>query len=263
VLREAAEYPNSFVELGPGDERIETDRYTLCMSAGKLSNTVQRQRFAREEIDDVLEEVRSLLRALGRLRTQWEIGSAAQPDDLATQLLERGLVRDHDPFAVALALRTEPPRSPGELLARQVETQDEYIAATEVQLEAFGSSTEEIAEQRATALHRWHRSPSIMHAVWMEGQIVGAGTCSWTPHGLALFAGATLPRARGRGVYRALINARWREAAGRPAPALITQAGEMSRPILERLGFEPVGRIEMLIDEFGTGESHKAGVTVV
>lgn len=25
----------------------------------------------------------------------------------------------------------------------------------------------------------------------------------------------------------------------------------MSRPILERLGFEPVGRIDILLDEFG------------
>ena len=64
MLRDAAEYPNSFMALGPGDERIETDRYTLCMSeGGKLSNTVQRQRFERTEIDDVLAEVRSLLRA--------------------------------------------------------------------------------------------------------------------------------------------------------------------------------------------------------
>ena len=34
-------------------------------------------------------------------------------------------------------------------------------------------------------------------------------------------------------------------------PALITQAGAMSRPILERLGFEAVGRIDILLDEFG------------
>ncbi len=251
MLREAAEYPNSFIELGPGEERIETDRYTLCMSAGKRSNTVQRQRFAGEELDEVLAEVRSLLLERGRVRTQWEIGSAAEPDDLAAQLLARGLVHDRDPFAVAVVLRSPPPAPAAGLLARRVETEDEYVGATEVQLEAFGADPQEIAEERVGARERWRRSPSIMHAVWLEGEIVGAGTCSWTPHGLALFGGATLPRARGRGVYRALIEARWREAASAPAPALITQAGAMSQPILERLGFEPVGRIETLVDEFG------------
>jgi GNAT superfamily N-acetyltransferase len=253
VLREAAEYPNSFAGLGPGEERIETERYTLCMSASTFSNTVQRQRFAREEIDDVLEEVRSLLRERGRARTQWEVGSTAEPGDLVTQLLERGLVRDHEPFAVALALRTTPPPPPDGLLVRRVETDEEYIAAKLVQFEAFGTSAEEIAERRAVMPGSWREAPKIVHAVWLDGEIVGSGTCSWTPHGLALFGGATLPRARGRGVYRALIAARWREATATGATALITQAGAMSRPILERMGFRPVGRVDMLVDDFGHG----------
>jgi len=252
VLREAAEYPNSFVALGPDDERIETDRYTLCMSAAKRSNTVQRARFAREEIDEVVREVRSELRSRGRTRTQWEVGSAPEPDDLVEQLLARGLVRDSDPFAVALALRSAPPAPPEGLLVRRVQTDEEYIAAKLVQFEAFGAPAEEIADRRAAMPGRWREAPKIVHAVWLDGEIVGSGTCSWTPHGLALFGGATLPRARGRGVYRALIDARWREATSADAPALITQAGAMSRPILERLGFRPVGRVDMLIDDFGT-----------
>jgi hypothetical protein len=35
---------------------------------------------------------------------------------------------------------------------------------------------------------------------------------------------------------------------------LVTQAGSMSRPILERLGFERVGRIDVLVDEFGIAD---------
>jgi hypothetical protein len=73
VLRELAEYPNSYGPLGPHDERIETDRFTLCMASGKRWNTVQRQRFRAEEIDDVVAEVRSLLRARGRVVTQCEV----------------------------------------------------------------------------------------------------------------------------------------------------------------------------------------------
>ena len=75
--------------------------------------------------------------------------------------------------------------------------------------------------------------------------------CAVTPYGLALFGGATLSRARGRGAYRALIHARWQEAAESGTPALITQGGSMSRPILERLGFRSIGRIDMLVDDFG------------
>jgi hypothetical protein len=74
LLREVAEYPNAFGPLGANEERIETDRYTLWMGLGRSWNTVQRQRFAEEEVDEVLAEVGGLLCARGRERTQWEVG---------------------------------------------------------------------------------------------------------------------------------------------------------------------------------------------
>jgi GNAT superfamily N-acetyltransferase len=251
VLRELAEYPNSFGPLGRGDERIETDRFTLCMGAGRRWNTVQRQRFRADEVDNVLDEVRSLLRARKRDRTQWEIGSAAEPRDLAELLLARGFVRDKEPYAVALVLTREPPAGPTEIVARRVETFDEFAAGHAVQAEAFGMPEEEIAESRATLTERWRDTPNLMHAAWLNGVMVSAGTCAPTPHGLLLYGGATRERARGRGAYRALLRARWDEAVARGTPALMTQAGAMSRPILERLGFEPVGHVHMLLDEFG------------
>jgi hypothetical protein len=57
-----------------------------------------------------------------------------------------------------------------------------------------------------------------------------------------------LERARGRGAYRALVRARWDDAAERGTPALIVHAGRMSRPILERLGFQAVAEIDVLED---------------
>jgi hypothetical protein len=44
-MREVAECPSSFTPLGRKDERIETERYTVCMREGMRHNTVQRQRF--------------------------------------------------------------------------------------------------------------------------------------------------------------------------------------------------------------------------
>lgn len=256
MLREIAEYPNSFGPLGPRDERIETDRFTLCMGAGENWNTVQRQSFGEEEVDGVLDEVRALLRARGRGKTQWEVGSSAEPRDLVNLLLARGLVRDKDPYAVALVLTEAPlPPAPG-VVARRVETYEEFAAANEVQWQAFESPENEIAERRALLPRSWREaSPNIMHAAWLDDEIVAAGTCAPTEHGLLLYGGATVARARGRGAYRALLRARWDEAATRGTPALITQGGSMSRPILERLGFLPVGHVHMLLDEFDCGRS--------
>jgi GNAT superfamily N-acetyltransferase len=132
-----------------------------------------------------------------------------------------------------------------------VETYEEFVAANEVQWEAFEAAPDEVEEYRAMLPDRWQDPKVMMHAAWLDGAIVSAGTCSATDHGLVLFGGATRPAARGRGAYRALIHARYQEAVARGTPALLTQAGAMSRPILERRGFRAVGRIDMLLDRFG------------
>jgi hypothetical protein len=249
VLREVAEYPNSFGPLAAGDERIDTGRYTLCLGPGSTWNTVQRQRFPLEEVDDVLAEVRAELRSRGRTQTQWEVGSSAAPG-LVDALLERGLVPDRDPYAVALVLIREPPAIPPVFTARQVETLEELEAAAEVQWEAFEATPEEIAEARRLLPERFRDGTNLRHAIWLEGEIVCTGISAPTERGLLLYGGATRSSARGRGAYRALIRARWDDAVALGTPALITQGGSMSRPILERLGFEWVGEVHMLLDVF-------------
>jgi GNAT superfamily N-acetyltransferase len=52
-----------------------------------------------------------------------------------------------------------------------------------------------------------------------------------------LYGGSTLPEFRGRGLYTALLAARAQEAKRRGYQFLAIDAGDMSRPIVERLGF--------------------------
>jgi hypothetical protein len=224
-------------------------RYTLCLGPGSTWNTVQRQRFALDELDEVLEEVRAHLRQRGRTQTQWEVGSSA-PAGLVEALLARGVQLDKDPYAVALVLTSAPPAMRPGFSARQVETMEELEAACAVQWEAFDSTPEAIAEAKTLLPTLFRESETLRHAVWLDGEIVCTGTASPTEHGLLLYGGATAERARGQGAYRALIRARWDDAVALGAPALITQGGSMSRPILERLGFERVGEVHMLLDVF-------------
>jgi predicted acetyltransferase len=67
-----------------------------------------------------------------------------------------------------------------------------------------------------------------------------------------LSGGATAPWARGRGAYRALVRARWEDAAARGTPTLAVQAGSMSAPILRRLGFEKVMQFRRIEDVAST-----------
>ena len=72
----------------------------------------------------------------------------------------------------------------------------------------------------------------------VDGRVVGSAGAGYTDAGLYLGGGSVEKAARGRGVY---LGTR----------ALVVQAGEMSRPILERLGFRTVCTIRLFVDDSG------------
>ncbi len=148
------------------------------------------------------------------------------------------------------ARATSWPQPPG-VSARRVASIDELVSGASNpergvrrRLPTWSSSS----RRRPTSQRRASIGSTFL--AFVDGTPVAAGYASYTPLGLLLFGGATLPSARGRGAYRALVAARAREAVERGTPVLVTHAGQMSRPILERLGFTPVARIDRLLDVF-------------
>jgi hypothetical protein len=91
---------------------------------------------------------------------------------------------------------------------------------------------------------------NVVYLAYVDGTPVARATGSFGEHGVTLFGGSTLPEARSRGAYRALVAARWDDAVARGTPVLVTQAGPMSRPILAQLGFREVCEIRILLDAF-------------
>ena len=90
--------------------------------------------------------------------------------------------------------------------------------------------------------------PSRSFTALIDGRVVGTATAYVGDAGVNLFGGSVAEDARGRGVYRALVQARWELANERGTPALTMQAGRMSKPIAERLGFEFVGQARLYVD---------------
>src|SRR5439155_1062145 len=140
---------------------------------------------------------------------------------------------------------------------RTVTTLEEYLTALEIDWEAFGVPPAEREERRAQDAELWPemRDRGVAHhyIAYLDGRPVGFGRGMFAPGAVVLLGGAVLPEARGRGVYKALVRARWDAAVARGTPALVVQAGQMSEPILERLGFEPLGTVHLLVDELTAG----------
>lgn len=256
MIRELAENPNVHQAPSPGRELV-TDpagRFAVYLSAGTgpHSATVQRVRLDAGEVAAAVEEIRALLREHGREGAEWELGESCLPPDLVEQLAAFGIVPDEDePVAtgMVMAVGAESGDPPG-ASARRVTSIDELVTARCIQHEAFGGTADEVELAQAEADFAAEGTAGSTFLAFVDERPVAAGYAAYTALGLLLFGGATLPSARGRGAYRALVAARAREAVARGTPVLVTHAGKMSQPILERLGFTPVARIDRLLDVF-------------
>ena len=257
MILELAENANTYTELGPGEERLVDDRFVVWLgpTPGAWFTVVQRVRLEPATVEPALAKIRQLLAARGRRDASWEVAASATPSDLADRLLGLGLVPDDEPEAVGMVLDAPPAPSPlsRKVVARRVRTLDEYETAERIAATAFGLPAGLLEERLAAAGPAFaaEGTRGATFLAFLDGRPVARATSSYTPHGVLLFGGATLTEARGRGAYRALVQARWADAVVRGTPVLVTHAGALSLPILRRLGFRELSRIRILRDAFG------------
>jgi GNAT superfamily N-acetyltransferase len=86
------------------------------------------------------------------------------------------------------------------------------------------------------------REPMALVVAMTGDEAVGSARVDFGPGATfaGLFSAVTVPAWRGRGIYRALVAYRAGLAAARGYRYLRVETSLMSRPILRRLGFEPV-----------------------
>lgn len=252
-LREYAEVPDRFSRIADGSSVTRFDDGRICVLQGPTWASISAPNVDAGAVGELLELAHELVPA--EKGAVWWLGPSARPADIADRLRAAGLTEPRDRVGrlIALALTDEPAAVPAGVDVRRVETFEDFAAAREVQWDAFDTPAErresgrrrldaEFEETMATGI------PAGFIAV-LEGRVAASAMSVPADRGVFLIAGATAPWARGRGLYRALIRARWDDAVARGTPALITQANpETSYPILKRLGFEDVCEIVRLED---------------
>jgi GNAT superfamily N-acetyltransferase len=256
AVRRFAEDPEAFIgEIPLPARRIARPSFTLVLSPSPTQSTVSRVATSPLEIDATVAEVRRLAREAGYTRTAWSIGPSARPQGLVKLLTERGFIpatrAPLEPELAAMALIQPPPPAPAGVEARPIRSLDEYRQALRIGIEAFGETEEDAVGWLAAAPELWKQQDGVhrfAHLAFVDGRPVGFAMAAVAPEGLLLGGSGVLSSARGRGAYRALLAARWESAVGLGTPVLVIQAGAMSRPILERCGFEQTCRIDVLDD---------------
>jgi hypothetical protein len=212
------------MEPAPGRLLHVDERFALTAEVGHTWTAVERIRLTGADVEVAVARVDAFMLEAGTVRASWWLCERSTPDDVEEQLLAAGCVRDEaDYLHSAMVLTREPPPVDG-IETRRIATPEELAEAFAVQQAVFGADATGEPE----------------YAAWIDGRIAAVGRTLWTSVGGYLIGGATAGWARGRGAYRAVVRARWDEAVRRGTPALAVGAGPMSRPILERLGFEQV-----------------------
>ena len=257
TVRLFAEEPDRYLpDPEPPARRVLDDRFVLFLGPTPLVNFVSSVRVDADGVRDLVDEIRSLVLP-DRRRIVWIVGPSCTPSDLRERLGELGFVPAErppfEPVATAMAL-TEPP-DVGEtetVVVRPVETYADYVLTDEIAGSAFDEDEQDRAVWAETAPERYAaysvRDDYIRFVALVDGAPVATGMANAGELGLLLGGAGTTAAARGRGAYRALVRARWDEAVRRGTPALVILAGAMSRPILERVGFQCICEVSVLLD---------------
>lgn len=258
-VRRQALHPFSTLPLAAGFRLVEGPHVFAVLHQLPYPQVIEpRDGLIVTDVDAAIEEARTRVREHNREMLVWLTG----PDHpwLGDALAERGLRNEDSPgfesVENAMALLDPPAGDGGEdVEVDVVDSFEAFADGTRVEMAAFDVPPDGQARMEAEMEERFaeYTTPGNPYRRWnarLEEHVVGFAGAVLGDAGVNLFGGGVLAEGRGRGVYRALVNARWRLAVERGTPALTVQAGRMSRPVLERLGFEFIAHMPIYVDEF-------------
>jgi GNAT superfamily N-acetyltransferase len=226
--------------LGPG-ESIEREEGLVRVVGTR--GWIAYSRLTEENAAAVVEREAEAIRRRG-IPFEWKLYGHDRPAALARLLEANGFVADEPETLMVMDL-AEPMglgRTADGVSARRVGDRAGLEAAVGVSTAAFAPDPGwDLSEYLPLV-----GSPSFAAFVaYVNGVPASAGRLDM-PAGrsfASLWGGGTVPRFRGAGIYRSLVKARAELARARGFRFLTVDARETSRPILERVGFQPLAPV--------------------
>jgi GNAT superfamily N-acetyltransferase len=248
-------------ETAPGIEVIATPRYRATIQPDRPiagPNNVSWIRCRAIEVGPVIREARAIF-APRHLPFMWTLDPETEPSDFAVHLAAHGVHPDpHSAESHVMVLPIEanlmaPPLTGLEIRDALADLET-FSLADAAAAEAFQADLptnvpEFIAILERRRLNFRAAGNRRLLLATVDGEPAGAGGLTlFPPAGAIINGGSVRPKFRGRGVYRALVAARLEIARRAGARGLAVWGGDMSAPILARLGFETVGWRRFYVD---------------
>ncbi len=173
---------------------------------------------------------------------EWKLLSFDTPTDMHARLVAYGFAPD-EPETIMVQAMDEPAESllqPPASDIRRITTREGLESVIALQERIWGEGNASI--NLSLLPHLADGGTIALYAAYVDDQPVASARLAHTPGRAVggLWGGATLPEHRKRGLYTDLLRVRVQEALRRGAQMLTVDARPMSRPILEKLGFQPI-----------------------
>ena len=175
---------------------------------------------------------------------EWDVFAYDKPSDLAERLVAYGFKPDLEPADPGAVLVLDLQKAPPPLLTpvtadvRLVAKHGQLDDVVHVEEQVWGGNFDWLKARLEGHLH----IPGYLsvYVAYLEGQPACCGWVYYHPHShfATLRGGSTVPAYRQRGLYTAVLSVRVQEAIGRGYRFLTIDASLMSRPILEKHGFQ-------------------------
>ena len=216
-------------------------------------NAVYRTRAAAERIPALIEEVGALHR---RVESRWHVANTIDTHALETRLAAQGYAATQAHDARVVAVDSFAPKAASEVVVRRIVNEKLLRDCWKVAEVAFGTARNYTDDDAVVELGQCSAEDAQVQrfVAYLGDRPVCSGGMSVFPSlGFALlWAGGTVPSARGRGAYSAVVAARMERAAQRDIPFVGLYAREdSSSPIVGAQGFENVGRMDYWVKHRG------------
>lgn len=196
-----------------------------------------------DELDALIARQRDYF-AERKERVEWKLHGHDKPDDLPRRLRAAGFEpQDQETVVVGpvAPLAATMPVIPEGVRLREVSARADLDRIMRMKQVLYGESVGWLADALEKEIAADPQALTVLVAEAGD-EVVSAGWVRYVAgtRFATLWGGATLPQWRGRGLYKALVVHRARLADQRGYLYLQVDASDESRPILERMGFEPI-----------------------
>jgi hypothetical protein len=177
---------------------------------------------------------------------EWKVYDYDKPSDLMERLSSFGLIIKDADAALVLDLNDQPERliQAEDHNIRRIINPEDLADVQAVEQQVWNEDAEWVNHLLGGTLSDYPDRMSV-YVAYIDGEPASAGWVYYAPKSqfASLWGGATVSRFRKMGLFTSLVAVRAEEAKSRGVNYLVVEAMPMSRPILEKIGFQLIAMV--------------------